>query len=481
MNRYALNQSNKKLIKMIKAKYITALAASLFFLKGEAQQLPLFSQYYYNPFIYNPAFTGTAETNNAYLIHRSQWKDMPGSPVTYALTLDGNVKDKEIGLGLSMFNDQAGMFNRTGIYGSYSYHLPLNSDHNIYVGLSGGIIDNKIDFSLANVSDINDPLLYNTNRRKITTDATFGVSYFWKDLTVGFSVPQLLGTKINFDENNTNVYMRLRRHFIGSVMYNVKINEDIDFIPSIMTRAAKGSPFQFDVNANFAWKDMVRAGLFYRFGYAAGMNVGIKLNKNLTAGYSFEYVISPIGNYSGGGHEIMLGYAFMKNDPKKIKDLEMKLEQAKTANDSLAGVLNKKDKEHDEEIEKLKQAVKDVEANKTTGNNGNNGENTVTPEKEVLGKSEMRKEKLADYQDEDGKEIPKGYYVVIESFKKKENAQNCKKSYEEKQVYKPKIIYNRVRGFYYVSVFYTDDQQNATTVMEVIQKEKADVWIFDIQ
>lgn len=467
----------------MRAKYLTAAIASIFFLKGEAQQLPLFSQYYYNPFIYNPAFTGTAETNNAYLIHRSQWKDMPGSPTTYALTIDGNVKEKEIGLGLSLFNDQTDIFSRTGLYGSYSYHLPLKGDHNVYLGLSAGVIDNKIDFSRANVTDVNDPLLYNTNRRKITTDATFGISYFWKDLTVGFSVPQLLGTKINYNEENTNVYMRLRRHFIGSVMYKVEINEDIDFIPSIMTRAAKASPFQFDVNANFAWKDMVRAGLFYRFGYAAGMNLGVKLNKNLTAGYSFEYVISPIGNYSGGGHEIMLGYSFMKHDPKKIKDLEMKLEQTKNTNDSLAGIMNKKDKEHDEEIEKLKQAIKDVEAAKTTtGNNETKKDSVVTNnETDNLGKSDVRSEKVIDYQDEDGKPIPKGFYVVIESFKKKENAQKCKASYAEKQVYLPKIIYNRVRGFYYVSVFYTDDQQNATTVMEVIQKEKADVWVFDLE
>jgi type IX secretion system PorP/SprF family membrane protein len=465
----------------MKTKYISLIAASLFFLKSEAQQLPLFSQYYYNPFIYNPGFTGTADQTNTYLIHRSQWKDMPGSPVTYALTIDGSVKEKEIGLGLSLFNDQTDIFSRTGLYGSYSYHLPLNSDHNIYVGLSAGVIDNKIDFSRANVTDANDPLMYSTNRRKVTSDATFGVSYFWQDLTVGFSVPQLLGTKINYDEDNTNVYMRLRRHFLGSVMYNVEINEDIKFIPSIMTRAAKGSPFQFDVNANFSWKDMVRAGLSYRFGYSAGMNLGVKLNNNLTAGYSFEYVISPVGQFSGGGHEIMLGYSFGNKDDKKVKELEAKLQQNQNTNDSLANLLNKKDKEHDEEIEKLKQAIKDVEASKTsTGNNGTNSTNT-TDVKDDLGKSDVRTEKVVDYQDEDGNPIPKGYYVVIESFKKKENAQKCKATYEDKKVYLPKIIYNRVRGFYYVSVFYTDDQTNATTVMSVVQKEKADVWVFDLQ
>ncbi len=430
-----------------------------------AQQLPLFSQYYYNPFMYNPAFTGTDEMTNTYLIHRSQWKDIPGAPVTYALTIDGNVKEKEIGLGLSLFNDQTSLFSRTGLYGSYSYHLPFSDEHNVYVGLSGGIIDNKIDFNNANVTDVNDPLLYSTNRRKITSDATFGVAYFWKELKVGFSVPQLLGTKINYDENNTNVYMRLRRHFIGSASYSWAINDEFTLVPCIMTRAAKNSPFQFDINANVIWKNMIRGGLSYRFGYAAGMNVGIKLSNNLSAGYAFEYVISPVGPVSGGGHEIMLGYAFKKNDPKKIQDLEMKLQQEADKNDSLAGIMNKKDREHDEEINKLKELMKNS-ANKDSTTGSNNGD--------------MRKEKAKDYRDENGNQITIGYYVIIESFKVKENAENAKKFYEGKKVYKPVLIYNTERQFYYVSVYFSDDEQTSADVMEVLQAERPDAWVFNM-
>jgi type IX secretion system PorP/SprF family membrane protein len=89
----------------------------------KAQQLPLFSQYYYNRFIYNPAFTGVEDQANAFLIHRSQWKDIAGAPVTYALTVDGPVSKNKIGLGLSLFNDQMDIFNRTGLYSSYSYRF----------------------------------------------------------------------------------------------------------------------------------------------------------------------------------------------------------------------------------------------------------------------------------------------------------------------------------------------------------------------
>lgn len=217
----------KKIIYSIALTVITALSAN-------AQQLPLFSQYYYNPFLYNPGFTGTGDQANAYLIHRSQWKDMPGAPVTYALTVDGPVKERKIGLGLSLFNDQVDIFNRTGLYSSYSYRFAINSDHEITAGLSLGVIDNKIDYSRAIVNDVNDPLIYTDNRRKVTMDANFGVGYFWKDLRVGFSIPQLLGNKIKYLEEDKNVYTLLKRHFILSGQYKIMISEknEISALPS---------------------------------------------------------------------------------------------------------------------------------------------------------------------------------------------------------------------------------------------------------
>ncbi|MFZ5553275.1 MAG: PorP/SprF family type IX secretion system membrane protein [Bacteroidota bacterium] len=433
---------------------------------ANAQQLPLFSQYYYNPFLYNPAFTGTGEQANAFLIHRSQWKDMPGSPVTYALTVDGPVKDKQIGLGLSLFNDQVDIFNRTGLYSSYSYRFKINSDHEITAGLSLGVIDNKIDYSRAIVTDASDPLIYTDNRRKITLDANFGVGYFWKDLRVGFSVPQLLGNKLKYIEEDKNVYTLLKRHYILSGQYSIVVSDknNIVALPSVMMRYAQGTPFQFDVNAAFEWKEMVRAGISYRFGYAVGFNIGTKLNKNLTAGYTYEWVTSPIGSVAGGGHEIMLGYSFGKkrDDDEKIRELSDAIENAQIQNDSLARTLKKKDQEHTDEIEKLKQRMDSLNKAKSTGEN----------------KIDMRNEKAANHTDEEGKTIVPGYYVIIESFKVKENAINAKKSYEGKGVYKPVLIYNKEREFYYVNVFFSNDQQSAEDVMLMLQRERPDAWVF---
>jgi type IX secretion system PorP/SprF family membrane protein len=466
----------------MKKSLYTFLALSFVLTNTQAQQLPLFSQYYYNPFIYNPGFTGQLENTQAYLIHRSQWKEMPGAPVTYALTVDGPVKSKAIGLGISLFNDQMDIFNRTGLYASYSYRINLSGDHYLIPGISFGVIDNKIDFSKTNPKDINDPLLFGTNRRKITMDATFGMAYMWNDLKIGIAVPQLLGSKIRYLQDDINVYMRLRQHILFSAQYDVKINDDFTLMPNIMTRWAKSSPFQIDINALVDWKKMLRGGLSYRLGYAMGFNVGVTVNKNLMAGYCYEYVLSPIGRAAGGGHEIMLGYSFGSRggsaaDEEKLRKLNEQLDRASAENDSLINQLKKKDSEHSNDIQYLKEELEKLKQNNNNNSKdeGNNNNNKNERNKDI------RSEKLADYIDDNGAAIQPGYYVIIESFKSKTNAQNAKKAYENKVIYKPQLLYNKPREFYYVSVYYTGDEQTALDVVTVLKNERPDVWIFSME
>ncbi|MEI7803679.1 MAG: type IX secretion system membrane protein PorP/SprF, partial [Bacteroidota bacterium] len=64
-------------------KKITLILISVFIGSiAQSQQIPMFSQYYQTPFVYNPAYTGNTNNTNAFLINHSQWTDMPGSPVT---------------------------------------------------------------------------------------------------------------------------------------------------------------------------------------------------------------------------------------------------------------------------------------------------------------------------------------------------------------------------------------------------------------
>lgn len=312
-------------------------------------------------------------------------------------------------------------------------------------------------------------------------DANFGVAYLWNDLQVGISVPQIIGNKIKLLEQETNVYTTLKRHFLGSVLYRYEINEDFTLLPNAMVRYTKGSPFQFDINAAAEWRDLIRAGVSYRFGYALGMNVGAVYN-NLTAGYTYEYVLSSIGAVSGGGHEIMLGYRFgsSKKDDDRVKKLEEQMYQSQMQNDSTINALKKQDVEHTEEINKLKEELEKVktqqpaEVKKDTSSTGSNNNRPANEEDN----KNIRAEKAVDYADENGQPILPGYYVIMGAFKSKDNAQRSKASFEKKGPYQPTVIFNKVRGFHYVNVFYTTDEETALDIMDILRAEQPDAWVF---
>ncbi len=465
---------------------ISALATS--------QQLPLFSQYYYNQFLYNPGFTGTSDKANAYIIQRSQWKDMPGAPVTYAITVDGPAWENKVGIGVSMFSDQTDMLHRSGLYTSYSYKFKIAEDQYLLPGISIGMIDNRIDLSRAIVHDANDPFVLAGNRRKVTFDANFGVAYIWKELKVGLSAMQLMGNKIAYlNTDNSGIYQKLQQHFILSAQYGVMISESakIKALPSIMLRYTKGNPFQFDVNAIFEWNNMLRGGIAYRHGSALGLNIGCKINKNLVAGYTYELPISTVKKYAGGGHEVMLGYSFGGQrgvDDTKIKELMSKIEAAQWKTDSLSQELNKKDKQHDEQIKNLQIKADSIEANQqklkeeikknNKGNNSTTGTTGTTDSNLPAGL--IRAEKVSDYTDENGNPIVSGYYVIIESFRNISNAKNNKDFYEKQKQIKVATIFNKKRKFYYNSVLYTTDEESAVDLINEIKKEKPDAWIFKL-
>src|SRR3972149_9702495 len=120
----------------MKKLLIIVISMVLFTDLSYGQQIPLYSQYYFNPFVYNSAMTGSGDKANAFLINRSQWSDIPGAPVTTALTLDGPIKLKKVGLGIGLFNDAAGFMEKTGVYASYSYRVTISGLHNLLFGIS---------------------------------------------------------------------------------------------------------------------------------------------------------------------------------------------------------------------------------------------------------------------------------------------------------------------------------------------------------
>jgi len=294
----------------------------------EAQQIPFYSQYYVNPFIYNPAKTGAGDSWNAYAIRRDQWANFKGAPVTNAFTIDGPIQGKKAGLGLNIYSDKAGIINRTGAYANYSYRVDFSDVNKLYFGLSAGVINNNIDFAsidAKNPSQITSSGEFDPN--KSTFDASAGFNYVYKNLEIGASVPQLFSNKISYAAaGSAKNFYSLNRHYLGALKYNFEVNKSVNVYPLVLVRYAQGIPMQIDGNVVLDWKNRGWLAATYKSNFGYSVSLGLRY-AGFTFGYAYDIVNPDISSYTGGGSEIIIGYAFgaskSEDKPKERKPVNI--------------------------------------------------------------------------------------------------------------------------------------------------------------
>lgn len=460
-------------------KYLLLFAGLTFAGSLFSQQIPQYSQYYINPFIYNPSFAGNTDYVNSHLIHRSLFQNFPGAPVTNAFTIEGPLNEKNIGLGLSLFTDASDLISRMGVKTAYSYRIKLNDDMRLNLGLGLGVSDTRVDFSKTIVRDINDPFIMKQEQRKFNIDADFGVGYFWKDLEVSVAVPQLLESKARFESNDKRILLQSRRHILGSVKYNFELisEKGISAFPLVLVRYAPGSPFSYDINAVAEWEDKGWFAISYKSDYAVGINLGVRLNKSLSAGYTYDIITSPIKSYAGMSHEILLGYTFGTKKETVLPQDTATAKQDDARVSELEGVVSSQKQQIDAnkaEIDKLR-----TEIEKFTAGTPMDTAKSVTPGKSGFETSGL----TADFADKDGNKVKPGHYLIVGSFAKAENADNVLKRSIEKGYKDAGFIKNTKTSVYYVYVLMSDvSGESLKPDLEKVRKGDApDSWIYRLE
>lgn len=296
---------------MMKKLYIWL--CSLISALGVAQQLPQYSQYLFNQMAINPAYAGTNDYSEVRSNNRQQWVGITDAPRTYMLTLEGPIKDKNMGLGMNLFTDVVGPTRRTGLNFSYAYHLKLKKEMFLSMGLSAGILQWGIDGSKLILHDTEtDPNLLIAYQTKVVPDFGAGLYFHKKDqFYFGFSVPQLYQAPIPlYPGAGKNSKLVNQFNFNGA--YKFKINDDFKVEPSFLLKIEVPAPAKLDLGARVLYKEQVWIGAAYRSHDAFTMLVGYFYQDYLTIGYSYDISTTNIKKYSSGSHEIMLGIRFSR-------------------------------------------------------------------------------------------------------------------------------------------------------------------------
>jgi type IX secretion system PorP/SprF family membrane protein len=337
------------------------------------QQLPVLSQYLYNPYLYNPARTGDNELGSVNINFKRQWTAMPYSPITGILSMETPIKGYRMGVGGMIYSDNTHIVNRIGGMGSYAYHIPFSKEytHHLSAGISMGFIHQSFDFESAQVENPNDPNLLNGNARGTSFDFSIGLNYRWKDLNVGFSMLQGLNNQIKFLSSfGQEVKYINTRHFMTNVSYDFRVGKEKEFLirPVVLTRIVPDLPVQAEVSVVGNWKQLIWASLGYRSSNwktltsALTMSLGVELKKKIFVGYTFEITPSAsLINSLGTQHEVMISYRFGRDEEREKEMLSLKeeLQQIRENDQLMSEKLDKTNKS----IEEIKQKTQKLEEN----------------------------------------------------------------------------------------------------------------------
>ena len=294
-----------------------------------AQQLSMYSQYYWNDFVINPAFTGIKNTPRVQLGYRNQWSGFKGAPKTYSIGGHTSLKNNNMGLGGMIFSDdQGGAIQQNGVMLNYSYNLKLDKLSGISFGIAG--ILNQYGYNGSDIQNINPDATLQTNVRQLVPDLNFGVVYHLKNkLYIGLASSQLIQSRLKKLNQFSTSENQLIRHYNLSASYISKINSTLTAEPYAMLRTTFIKAPQVELGAKMTYNDFVFGGLSYRNKESVIGLIGLNY-MNFVFAYSYDFTLSAIRNYSGGSHEILLAYQFNK----KSKSPEVVIEQPKQPKDS---------------------------------------------------------------------------------------------------------------------------------------------------
>lgn len=310
----------------------TVIIVMLFFVgifKTDAQQLPLYSQYMMNGFLFNPAVAGSDGFTTFGLSSRDHMVGFENSPRTNAFSIQGrllrqsfNVKNSpvfkskkvskrsgRVGMGGYVFNDRNGYVERVGGQIAYAYHIYLQNTQ-LSFGVSASTFRFQLNTAKLTFRDEDDVLNESFANKVLVPDANAGVYLLTKNAYAGFSVTNCFETRVQIGGQPLDY--RMYRHYF--LMGGKRFNQESTYAwePSFLIKGSEKAGFQADLQMRVYYDKNYYFGMSYRTGSAVGAMAGVKL-KRLFISYAFDYSLQSIQRYSLGSHEINLAYKLGDN------------------------------------------------------------------------------------------------------------------------------------------------------------------------
>lgn len=306
-----------------------------------SQQMPQYSQYLRNQYMVNPGAAGVYDFLDVTIGGRWQWVGFGDEPRTAYLSVtspltrnpkpkynpalrisNGPVRNPEIktgkfkhAVGGQLMADQYGAFRKLQLSGTYAIHMPVSKKMNLSFGTRIGLSNNTFLRDKAQVLNMVDQTqtytddTYNTfaadQTSKYILDLGAGLYLYSKNLFVGIAADQLTKDMVEFGSGTANFNNQM--HFVGTAGYKIPLNENLSLTPAVLAKLMSPAPVSVEGSLQLEYKEWLWAGVSYRHKDAVIGMLGLNISERFKFGYSYDFSLSRFKDFSGGGHEIVLG------------------------------------------------------------------------------------------------------------------------------------------------------------------------------
>ena len=274
-----------------------------------AQQVPYFSQWYYNKVYYNVAFAPLEGRSEILATYRNMWSNIDGAPQTAAIIARMPLFSSRGAGATTLIYDRIGNFSYLDINIGYAYSLQLGKTY-LSAGIKAGISRIGVD-NVWISSSPDDPYRPIDDTSSILPVVGAGIALWSNRYYIGLSSINC----IEFSHPITDALsLKEKNHIFLMGGYSWEIGRDVRLCPSGLVGSDMSS-FSYTVNLSTVIKEHLIAGLSYGNEHSFGVNMGY-IWKDLQVNYCYQSGLSGIASPTGGSHEILLIY---RPSPKKRK------------------------------------------------------------------------------------------------------------------------------------------------------------------
>ena len=275
--------------------------------RAGAQYGVSFSHYWDLEPYFNPGSIGKQQKLNVAAVYALSFAGFENNPRSMYVGADMPLYflKNHHGVGVSMLNDQIGLFTHQRLAVQYAYKHRLFGGM-LSAGVQLGFLSEGFDGSKLDVEDSGDPALSGSDVNGSAFDVGFGLYYSRGPWYVGLSAQHVTSPLVELGETNE---LQIDPTYYLTGGYNIKLRNPFLIIhPSVLVRT-DGVAWRGDVSGRLVYsndKKVLYGGLSYSPTNSVTVLVGGRFH-GIHIGYSYEVYTSGI-SIGNGSHELILGY-----------------------------------------------------------------------------------------------------------------------------------------------------------------------------